>query len=95
MVLLHFWFTRVFQKRGGEKPWNASVICETDKANLQTESHRVKVDLEFKIPSGPETVFLINLHKRQKLASSMWYTDATRNIHPIRAEFLEAVGLET
>ena len=30
-VLLLFWFSRVFQKSGGEEQWIASVICETYK----------------------------------------------------------------
>ena len=30
-VPLHFWIRQVFQKSGGEKQWNASVTCETNK----------------------------------------------------------------
>ena len=45
-VPLLFWFNRVFQKSGAETPWNDSVICETYLPNWQTESHRMKQDVE-------------------------------------------------
>ena len=43
-VPLLFWFSQVFQKSGGEKQWNASVIRETYKTNWQTGSHRGRED---------------------------------------------------
>ena len=44
-VPLHSLFSRVFQKSGWEKPWNA-FFCEAHKTNWQTASHRLKEESE-------------------------------------------------
>ena len=36
-------------RKAVEKRWNASVVCETYKTNWQTESHRMKQDLELHV----------------------------------------------
>ena len=72
---LHFWFSRVFQKSGGEKQWNASVICETCMTTWQTASHRMKEDLE------------LQSLRKTKSSASIREKDVSRTIHRIRAEF--------
>ena len=79
------------QKCGGERRWNASVICETYKTKWQTESHRMKEELELHLMSSDtiwsRNLVSSNLYERQKSSSSIWYKRASRKIHRTRSEF--------
>ena len=89
-VSLYFRFSRVFQKNGGEKQWNASVFffSKHTRQNWQTECHRTKEDVAPKSRSHKtchveQKIYSSNLYE----SSSIWYKDASRNVHRIRAEF--------
>ena len=82
-------FSQSFRKCLGEKRWNASVLCETYKTNWQTENHRMKEDLTFRlmVQLCQWELHFLNIYERQKSSPSIWDKDASRNIHRVRFEF--------
>ena len=91
LVPLHFWFSRSSCKVVGE-----AMECFCFLRNIQDKlpdrqsPHERRFEPPFDcpvIPFGPFFSKKSNLYERQKSCSSIWYNDASRNLHRVHAEF--------
>ena len=86
-VPLHFCFTPIFQKSGGEK--QTECFCHLRNIQDKLADRKSPKERRFGTPfDGPVMPFgVVFLYEKHKSSSSIWYKDASRNIHRIRAEF--------